>query len=82
MKRTIDLRSDTFTLPDEGMRKAIYRAEVGNSAYGEDPSVNRLESIVADYFGMEAGLFLPSATMARFFCCGDCARMRSSTSCT
>ena len=64
MKRPVDLRSDTFTLPDKGMRQAIYRAEVGNSAHGEDPSVNRLESIVADYFGMDAGLFLPSATMA------------------
>jgi threonine aldolase len=64
MKRPVDLRSDTFTLPDEGMRQAIYRAEVGNSAHGEDPSVNRLESTVADYFGVDAGLFLPSATMA------------------
>lgn len=64
MKLPVDLRSDTFTLPDEGMRQAIYRAEVGNSAHGEDPSVNRLESRVADYFGMDAGLFLPSATMA------------------
>ncbi len=60
----IDLRSDTFTLPDEGMRKAIYQAEVGNSGYGEDPSVNRLEAEVADYFGVKAGVFLPSATMA------------------
>lgn len=60
----IDLRSDTFTLPDEGMRKAIYQAEVGNSGYGEDPSVNTLEAEVADYFGVEAGVFLPSATMA------------------
>jgi len=33
---TIDLRSDTFTLPDSGMRQAIYQAEVGNSGYGED----------------------------------------------
>ncbi len=60
----IDLRSDTFTLPDAGMREAIYQAEVGNSGYGEDPSVNELESEVAEYFGVEAGLFLPSATMA------------------
>jgi threonine aldolase len=64
MKFPVDLRSDTFTLPDEGMRQAIYKAEVGNSAEGEDPSVNRLEEAVADYFGVDAGLFLPSATMA------------------
>lgn len=60
----IDLRSDTFTMPEEGMRRAIYEAEVGNSGYGEDPSVSRLETEVAEYFGVEAGVFLPSATMA------------------
>lgn len=60
----VDLRSDTFTMPDEGMRQAIYEAEVGNSGYGEDPSVNQLETELADYFGVEAGVFLPSATMA------------------
>jgi threonine aldolase len=60
----IDLRSDTFTLPDEGMRKAIYAAEVGNAGFGEDPSVNHLEEELAAYFGVDAGIFLPSATMA------------------
>ena len=35
----VDLRSDTFTMPDDGMRRAIYEAEVGNSGYAEDPSV-------------------------------------------
>jgi threonine aldolase len=60
----VDLRSDTFTLPDDGMRAVIRAAEVGNAGFGEDPSVNRLQDTIADYFGMEAGLFLPSATMA------------------
>ena len=60
----VDLRSDTFTMPDEGMRRAIYAAEVGNSGYAEDPSVNQLETQIAEYFGVEAGVFLPSATMA------------------
>ncbi len=60
----VDLRSDTFTMPDEGMRQAIYAAEVGNSGYAEDPSVNQLETEVTEYFGVEAGVFLPSATMA------------------
>lgn len=59
-----DFRSDTFTLPDESMRKIIYNAEVGNSGYGEDPSVNKLEEVVADYFNCDAAIFLPSATMA------------------
>ncbi len=61
---TIDLRSDTFTLPSASMRRAIHAAAVGNAGYGEDPTVNRLEAEVADFFGMEAGVFLPSATMA------------------
>jgi len=60
---TIDLRSDTFTLPTAGMRQAIHTAEVGNSGYGEDPTVNRLEAEVAEYFGAEAGAYMPSATM-------------------
>jgi threonine aldolase len=59
-----EFRSDTFTMPDEGMRKAIYDAEVGNSGYGEDPSVNKLEETIAEFFGCDAALFLPSATMA------------------
>lgn len=62
--KTVDLRSDTFTLPDDAMRKIIAAAEVGNAGFGEDPSVNRLQETVADYFGMDAAIFLPSATMA------------------
>ncbi|MDT8322103.1 MAG: GntG family PLP-dependent aldolase [Xanthomonadales bacterium] len=64
MNEIIDLRSDTFTLPSEGMRRVICEAQVGNSGYGEDPSVNRLEEEVAEWFGQEAAVFLPSATMA------------------
>ncbi len=64
MSRSIDLRSDTCTLPTDGMRRAIAEAEVGNSGYGEDPSVERLEREIAAYFGQEAAVFLPSATMA------------------
>ena len=59
-----EFRSDTFTMPDEGMRKAIYDAEVGNSGFGEDPCVNTLEEMIAEFFGCEEALFLPSATMA------------------
>lgn len=62
--RAVELRSDTFTLPDQAMREAIAAAEVGNAGFDEDPSVNRLQDTIADYFGMEAALFMPSATMA------------------
>lgn len=46
------------------MRRAMADAEVGDDQYGEDPSVNRLQEQVAELFGKEAALFLPSGTMA------------------
>ena len=58
----IDLRSDTVTRPSAAMRAAMAAAEVGDDVYGEDPTVNRLEALVADQFGMEAALFVPSGT--------------------
>lgn len=60
----IDLRSDTVTLPTEGMRAAMAAAEVGDDVYGEDPTVRRLEERAADLLGAEAALFMPSGTMA------------------
>ncbi|HLJ80866.1 MAG TPA: low-specificity L-threonine aldolase [Ktedonobacterales bacterium] len=60
---TIDLRSDTVTHPTPAMREAMYRAEVGDDVYGEDPSVNRLEELAAEKVGKEAALFVPSGTM-------------------
>ncbi|MFN8025070.1 MAG: threonine aldolase family protein [Acidimicrobiia bacterium] len=39
-------------------------AEVGDDAYGEDPTVNRLESLAAALLGKEAAVFTPSGTMA------------------
>ena len=59
----IDLSSDTATKPSEGMRQAMARAEVGDEQRREDPTVNRLQEMVADLCGKEAGLFLPSGTM-------------------
>ena len=64
----IDLRSDTVTRPSEGMREAMYEAEVGDDVYGEDPSVNRLQDRVAALLGKEAALFVPSGTMANQIC--------------
>jgi threonine aldolase len=63
MTDRLDLRSDTVTLPTEGMRRAIAEAEVGDDQYGEDPSVNRLQDEVAELLGTEAALFLPTGTM-------------------
>jgi threonine aldolase len=59
----IDLYSDTMTKPTPEMRRAIAEAEVGDEQKGEDPTVNRLQEMVADLLGKEAALFLPSGTM-------------------
>ena len=61
--KTIDLRSDTVTHPTPAMREAMYRAEVGDDVFGEDPTVNRLERRAAEIFGKHAGLFVPTGTM-------------------
>ena len=60
----IDLRSDTVTVPTDGMRKAMARAQVGDDVYGEDPTVNRLQDMVASLLGKRFALFVPSGTMA------------------
>ncbi len=60
----IDLRSDTVTQPSQGMRDAIASAAVGDDVYGDDPTVNSLEVRVAEMFGMEAGLFSPTGSLA------------------
>lgn len=59
----IDLRSDTVTIPTPEMREAMYRADVGDDVYGEDPTVNRLQALAAEKTGKDAGLFIPSGTM-------------------
>src|SRR5947208_2435835 len=59
----IDLRSDTFTRPGPAMLDFMFKAEVGDDVFGEDPSVNALESLAAGIFGKEAALFCPSGTM-------------------
>jgi threonine aldolase len=60
----IDLRSDTVTRPSSGMLAAMARAETGDDVYGEDPTVNRLEAMIAERLGKEAALFVPTGTMA------------------
>jgi threonine aldolase len=63
-ERAIDLRSDTVTKPSPEMRRAMFEAEVGDDVFGEDPTVNRLEDVVADLLGKKAAVFVPSGTMA------------------
>ena len=64
----VDLRSDTLTRPTDAMRSAMAAAEVGDDVYGEDPAVNRLEEQVAELFGHEAAVFVPSGTMGNQIC--------------
>ena len=59
----IDFRSDTVTKPGPEMVKAMTFAKVGDDVFGEDPSINELEKMCADMFGMESALFCPSGTM-------------------
>jgi threonine aldolase len=62
--KTIDFRSDTVTLPTQEMRDAMYRAEVGDDVYHEDPTANRLQRMAAEMVGKEDALFVASGTMA------------------
>jgi threonine aldolase len=64
----VDLRSDTLTRPTSGMRAAMEAAAVGDDVYGEDPTVNALEAHVAELFGHEAAVFVPSGTMGNQIC--------------
>lgn len=60
--RYIDLRSDTVTMPTREMREAMYRAEVGDDVFSDDPTVNEFESFAADTLGKEAALLVTSGT--------------------
>lgn len=62
MNNYIDFRSDTVTKPSPAMLEAMMHAEVGDDVFREDPSINKLESLAANMFGMEAALFCSSGT--------------------
>jgi len=64
----VDLRSDTVTRPTPAMRRAMAEAEVGDDVAGDDPTVNKLEAVAAARVGKEAGLFVPSGSMANLVC--------------
>jgi len=60
---TIDLRSDTVTLPTAEMKAAISTAPLGDDVFEEDPTTIELENLAARKVGMEAGLLVASGTM-------------------
>jgi threonine aldolase len=61
--KIIDLRSDTVTQPTPEMREAMFKAEVGDDVYREDPTVNRLQAMAAQRMSKEDALFVSSGTM-------------------
>ena len=60
----IDLRSDTLTQPSKEMLQAMITAPVGDDVWNEDPTVHKLERLVAALAGKEAGLFVPSGVQS------------------
>lgn len=73
--KPIDLRSDTVTRPTAAMRAAMAAAEVGDDVWGDDPTVNALQSHVASLLGKEAALFVTSGTQGNLSAImGHCQR--------
>ena len=70
--KLIDLRSDTVTRPTPEMRVAMAEARVGDDVFGEDPTVNRLESLAAEMLGTEAAIFTSSGTQANLLALLSC----------
>jgi len=73
--KIVDLRSDTVTRPSPQMRAAMAAAEVGDDVYGEDPTVNRLETMAAERLGKDAAIFAASGTQTNLLALlGHCQR--------
>ena len=62
--RRIDLRSEVVTRPTAEMWAAMHDAEIGWPQRGDDANVNELERRAAQMTGMEAGLFVFTASLA------------------
>ena len=60
----IDLRSDTVTQPTAAMKQAMVDAPLGDDVFGDDPTVQKLEAMVAERLGKEAALFVTSGTQS------------------
>ncbi|XP_047517443.1 probable low-specificity L-threonine aldolase 2 [Pieris napi] len=64
MAYIVDLRSDCVTKPTKSMKHAMVNSALGDDVFGEDPTVNMLESKVATLLGKQAALYVPSGTMS------------------
>jgi len=56
------------------MIAAMAAANVGDDVYGEDPTVNALQERLADMFGFEEGLFVPTGVMGNQLALKICSR--------
>ena len=73
--QSVDLRSDTVTVPSAEMREAMAAADVGDDVFGEDATVNKLEEVAAGMLGKEAAVLVPTGTMGNLCCVGaHCGR--------
>ena len=61
---TVDLRSDTVTQPTAAMRAAMQTAPLGDDVFGDDPSINALQTQIAEMLGFEAAMFVPTGTQS------------------
>ena len=66
--KTIDLRSDTVTLPTSEMMQAINTTALGDDVYVEDSSTIELEYLAAQITGKESALLVSSGTMGNLIC--------------
>lgn len=71
--KTIDLRSDTVTLPTREMLEYMISVPVGDDGRakggkGEDPTAAEAEAYVAQVFGKEDALYVPSGSMGNMVC--------------
>ncbi len=73
--KLVDLRSDTVTQPTPAMRAAMLDAPLGDDVFGDDPTVNSLQSRIAELLGKEAALFVPTGTQSNLVAImGHCQR--------
>lgn len=59
----IDLRSDTVTTPTKEMLDYMMSVEVGDDVFDDDPTINKLQEMAANFFDMESAIYCPSGTM-------------------
>ncbi len=62
--RYIDLRSDTVTEPTREMRLAMLDAPVGDDVFQDDPTMNKLEALIAKMLGKDDAVFVPSGVFS------------------